>query len=549
MLNCENSWWIGSQVGQLVLAAVLGIALAGCGSDASASAPTSGVGQPHSGSTPPPSGSTPTTPTSGGTNVSLGGSQDTGFLRGQLEDGLVPTPQALDAAGFFAEHYIELPPASCGKRVCLQPMLAVMGNLMDGSNCTMLHLGLNSPLAADPGARPPLSLSVVIDVSGSMQGEKIELVRDGLELLVDGMKDGDELSLVTYSDFADVVAPLQAVDGRRAELRRTIQGLQAAGSTNLAEGLETGYREILAGYDSSRQNRVILLSDGQPTAGITGQSSILSLSRAYNSDGIGLTTIGLGADFNIELMRSLALQADGNFYFLEDVGAVNEVFEEELSFFVVPVAFDLELEVTSGPAYDFGRALGTPFWTDSPSGGRLDVPSVFLAHRESDDDVTEDDGRRGGGSSLLLELMPQPDLAGEAGSTVATLELSYRDPESQETVKDEVTLAYPYPPNELRRQGFFQAESLTSVQKSFVMLNIYVGIERAVVAYHSNQASRQTLADLDHLIAAVTDYNDEVADTDIELDLELLDMLRANLIRAGVPVETIAPVSDPWPAD
>src|SRR5687768_16667293 len=53
-------------------------------------------------------------PPAGGTNVNLGGSQDTGFLRGQLQAGLVPTPAALDAAGFFAEHHIELPEPSCG---------------------------------------------------------------------------------------------------------------------------------------------------------------------------------------------------------------------------------------------------------------------------------------------------------------------------------------------------------------------------------------------------------------------------------------------------
>ena len=76
-----------------------------------------------------------------GSNVSFGGSQDVGFMRGQLEAGQVPSRDSLDAAGFFAEHHTELPPPTCGERVCLQPMTAVMGNLMNGNNCTMLQLG------------------------------------------------------------------------------------------------------------------------------------------------------------------------------------------------------------------------------------------------------------------------------------------------------------------------------------------------------------------------------------------------------------------------
>src|SRR5688572_9668230 len=119
-----------------------------------------------------------------------------------------------------------------------------------------------------------------------------------------------------------------------------------------------------------------MLSDGQPTAGIVDSASILAMSRAHNSDGIGLTTIGLGTDFNAALMRDLALQADGNFYFLEDSAAVGEVFTEELSYFTVPVAFDLRLRLTAGAAYAFGRAYGSPFWANAAGGGELVIPSV-----------------------------------------------------------------------------------------------------------------------------------------------------------------------------
>jgi Ca-activated chloride channel family protein len=507
----------------------------------------------------------PQAPAPQGTNVSFGGAQDVGFLRDQLVAGVVPSMASLDAPGFFAEHFIELPPPSCGQQLCLQPMVAVMGNLMNGNNCTMLHLGLRSPASADPESRPPLALALVVDVSGSMMGEKIEYVRSGLELLIDGMRDDDQLALITYSDAASVVIEMAPVGDNRVALRRAVQALRADGGTNLHAGLIAGYGQVQDSYDGARQNRVILLSDGNPTAGVTGTDSILDASRAYNSDGIGLTTVGLGADFNIDLMRGLAQQADGNFYFLENAGAIDEVFEEELSYFVVPIAFDLELSLTAGPDYEFGRALGAPLWQDASSGGALSIPSVFVAHRESADDMTEAGGRRGGGSSLLVELMPSGQGGSEDGATIATIDLTFRAPGLEPPQHDRVELVYPHAPDELLGRGYFAGrDDITgsdgdgvvepfdpaAIQKSFVMLNVFVGMEAAIAAFHTRSADAGTIAELDNLIDAVQDYNDEVGDADIDADLELLAMLRQNLIAAGIgaPRERER-AGDPWPAD
>jgi len=515
--------------------------IVGSGSAPSGVHPTAGPGRP------PTSGSV-AVPT--GSNVNLGGSQDIGFFRSQLNSGLVPDISALDAAGFFAEHHQDLPPPACGKRVCLQPMLAVMGNLFNGSNCTMLQLALNTPITADPAARPPLSLAVVVDVSGSMQGEKLQYVKQGLEILIDKMRDGDRLALVSYSDSARVLAPMAPVELQRVSLRAQVRSLVADGGTNIALGLETGYHAVLNSIDRSRQNRVILLSDGVPTVGVTSTSAIIGTSRSYNSEGIGITTVGLGLDFNVDLMRNLALQADGNFYFLENTGAIQEVFQEELDFFTVPVAFDLSMQLTTGDAYSFGRAVGSPFFKTNPNGGSLDVPSVFIAHRTSNQDVTSQNGRRGGGSALLIELLPRPDAANYPETIVAHVNLSFRDPLTQEIVTDSIDIKYPFQASFLSPTGHFQGENVKTVQKSFVMLNILTGMERVIQAFHSGRANQTSITELDRLIAAVTDYNQEVGDVDIRLDLDLMGQLRANLLRAGVPAPASASqFGDPWPAD
>ncbi len=502
--------------------------------------------------------SSPQPPTN--TNVSLGGSQDFGFFRLQLEQGLVPQMGSFDAAGFFAEHHTQLPTPDCGDRVCLQAMLGVMSNLLDGANCTMLQLGLNSPIAADPSQRPPLSLAVVVDTSGSMRTDsKIDFVRSGLGLLIDGLSDADRFTLITYDSTVDIPIPMTDVQGNRVELRQAVQALAAEGSTNLYDGLEVGYREVFANYDSGRQNRVILLSDGNPTVGITAVDGIIEMSRQYNSEGVGLTTVGLGTDFNIQLMRDLALQADGNFYFLENAGAVSEVFDEELSFFTVPVAFDLKLEVTAGSDYEFGRAVGSPLWQDTPTGGLLEVPSVFIAHRESAADVTEDGGRRGGGSALLLELMPrllESDGSEQSEAEVATIDVQFREPGSDQIVQDQLLVNYPHPPWELLTEGYFSnvnsdTTDVEVVTKSFVMLNIFAGMEIAVAAFHENGGdATQSIAQLENLLAALEDYNEEVQDTDIDFDMALVrQLIDVMIINDVQPPPPAPPPLNPWPAD
>jgi hypothetical protein len=172
-----------------------------------------------------------------------------------------------------------------------------------------------------------------------------------------------------------------------------------------------------------------------------------------------------------------------------------------------------------------------------------------LAHRESADDVTVDEGRRGGGSSLIARLEPLASAADEPGAMIATIDLRYRDPETGESVTDSVSLAYPERLRSVRSDGYFVADELDDAHKSFVMLSIYLGLEDAIGAYHSDAAGAHTLAELDALIAAVEDYNEELEDKDIELDLELLTMLRQNLVRAGLRATTSVVRQDPWPCD
>jgi len=491
----------------------------------------------------------------GNTNVSYGGAQDFGYVRALIESGRVPHPSDLDPAGFYAEHSTPLPAPVCGERLCVQAMLGVMSNLINGQSCTMLQLGLNSPIVVDETDRPPLTLAVVVDVSGSMVGgDKIDYVKAGLERLVSELNDDDRIALITYETMVTVVQPMVEVRGHRNDLLGLVRGLAASGSTNLHDGLERGYDEILGHYDSGRQNRLILLSDGNPTVGITDTARILDMSAAYNSDGVGLTTVGLGTDFNLQLMQGLAEQADGNFYFLESGTAVDEVFTEELAYFTLPVAFDVTLEVRSGDFYQVDRISGSKRMTATDGDAKLEVPSVFFAHRKAHDDVHEGPdgvGRRGGGSLLLLEMMPTTwDGETPAEGDVAEVVLTFREPGSDALKEDRVLVHYPHAPGEILERGFFDGPIVT---KSFVVMNLYFGIETACLLFHGGQA-REGRDLLEQVIAAAADYedsaNDGDGDVDIQLDIAMLeDLVEVIEDLGGLNVPPPPPPSNPWPCD
>jgi Ca-activated chloride channel family protein len=278
-----------------------------------------------------------------GGGVSFGGQQDIGEFRGILEAGKIPGPDTLDANGFFNEHYVEPPQGGCADVLCMTPGVSVGRDWLTGAHQATLQIAINTNVDPSTITRKPLNLVVVVDHSGSMwDDQRLEKVKVGLHTLVENLAEGDRLALVQFDDRVDVLAPFsETVD--RAQLDSLIDSLTPRGSTNLYDGLDTGFRLASEAFSPDRQNRVIFLSDGLATAGNTSTSDIIEMADRYVTDGIGLTTIGVGLDFDVQLMRGLAEHGSGNFYFLEDAAAATEVFTQELDYFVSPLALDVHV--------------------------------------------------------------------------------------------------------------------------------------------------------------------------------------------------------------
>ncbi len=521
----------------LMVLAVLALLFAGCGSDDA----TGFAGSERAA----PNGS------DNSTGVGQSGAQDFGRFRGLIEQGEIPAPSTLDAVGFFNEHKFELPAADCGQDICLHGMFGVQGNMINGSNCTTVAIGVNTPLHPDDFERPPLNLALAIDVSGSMRGQPIESVRAGLLMMADELGPKDEVTLIAYDTQARVVYRSTPEDDlSRDQLRDEIRNLGLGGSTNIYEGLKLAAEQVEAHRAEDRQNRVILLSDGVATAGITNTDRIVNLGAAHADAGIGLTTVGVGDEFDLRLMRELSEVGSGNFYFLENAAAVEEVFVEEINTFMVPIAEDITIDFAGDEAYRFRAAYGTRQWSGTGTEARIDIPAMFLASRQSADDVGPGEGRRGGGGIILLELIPTSDeqiLADTpAGSLVGDLMLDYRKPRTEQFFQQQVELLNPLAPGQTPAAGEF--ENFT-VEKGFVTLNIYTGFKMATerVEHGAPNSALNILVPLADNVSAWLNAQEE-RDVDIEADLALMRMLIENIEERGGQEEAGAP-PNPWPSD
>ena len=483
-----------------------------------------------------------------GLGVGQGGAQDFGQFKQILEAGEIPGPNTIDDVGFFNEHKVELPTPQCSNDVCIHGLFGQMGNMITGSDCITVLVGMNTAIDVAKLERPPLNLSLVIDTSGSMEGEPIAYVRDGLMRMLDGLESGDHISLITFSTGAKV--QVEAVTGDAPELINAIDAINANGGTNIYDGLRTGFELVAAHAEDYAQNRVILLSDGNATEGITNDAKIVSMAAGYAAQGFGLTTIGVGAEFDVELMRTLSEQASGSFYFLEDPAAVKEVFHEEVTSFLVPLAEDVSLDVDIGDAYVLRGIYGTKLYDFTLGSGSIEIPNLQLAHRTAVDDH-DNGGRRGGGGAILLELLRKQNA--KPTQAVGDLMLRYRVPHTDSYVDEKVAIKIPVAPDQVDLEnGTFED---MSVEKSFVMLNIFVGFQMAATRASQGDVTGAYHV-LDSLDANVDAWLAANPDFDIEDDLKYIRMFKTNLLAVGAteppptqPGEVPPPPPEPWPND
>jgi Ca-activated chloride channel homolog len=229
--------------------------------------------------------------------------------------------------------------------------------LADQNNTTYLKISLTGFDIGDRRERTPVNVAIVLDRSGSMDGEKIERAREAAKLAIELLDTQDIVSIITYSDTVSVLVPATKVADREYLLGK-IDSIYADGSTALFAGVSKGADELSKFFDSNKVNRVILLSDGLANVGPDSPSALGDLGASLRKAGISVTTIGLGLGYNEDLMVRLAEKSDGNHAFVENFRDLSRIFEYEFGDILSVVAQDIEIEIRCGLGVRPLRVLG-----------------------------------------------------------------------------------------------------------------------------------------------------------------------------------------------
>jgi Ca-activated chloride channel family protein len=208
-----------------------------------------------------------------------------------------------------------------------------------------LYVDLKAQKAVKTTERTPLNLSLVLDRSGSMDGDKIKYAREACKFVVDNLESTDNLSIVIYDDQVELLSPSAPVKDKVA-LKKLIDAVYDRGSTNLSGGMLEGFAQVKQTHQKNFVNRVLLLSDGLANQGITDENVLQQLARQKSTeDNMTLSTFGVGADFNELLMTNLAEFGSGNYYFIDSPDKIPSIFAQELQGLLSVVAQNTTLKI------------------------------------------------------------------------------------------------------------------------------------------------------------------------------------------------------------
>jgi Ca-activated chloride channel family protein len=254
-----------------------------------------------------------------------------------------------------------------------KPVVPVTG----GEATLLVRLKAADTAAHDCHRRAPVDVAFVLDRSGSMGGDKLALVKEAVAVAVGQLRDEDKTALVIYDHEVETLQHLEPATPRvKTALRLALQGVDAGGSTNLSGGWLTGCDELSKGMSATetggpvRIRRSLLLTDGLANVGISDASELTKHAHELRRRGIATTTLGVGLDFDEDLLASMAEAGGGNFQFIGKAGELRGFFARELGELLTVVAAGLSLSLTLPPG---ARARLVNAFPAERHGDRLDV--------------------------------------------------------------------------------------------------------------------------------------------------------------------------------
>ncbi len=285
----------------------------------------------------------------------------------------------------------------------------------------------------------PLNLCLVVDRSSSMRGDRLNQVKEAAGRIIDQLGQNDYFSLVTFNDRAETVISAQRVTNR-ADLKQGVARIEAAGGTEMARGMALALQEIQRPLISRGISRIMLLTDGR-TYGDDG--TCVEIARRAQSRGIGLTALGIGTEWNEDLLETMTASENSHTQYIASAQEVTTVFAEELKRMYSVFAQHVRLSITMRPG-GMLRSLDQvrPFLATVPVTEKTDLNwSATLA------DWTGADLQ-----AFLLEIVVPPLTSGDHPLVKVVLHYDLPGANLKDQTREEVVRISIRPPDQVTRQ-------------------------------------------------------------------------------------------------
>ena len=208
-------------------------------------------------------------------------------------------------------------------------------------------------------SRPPLHLTFLVDVSGSMSSaDKLPLAQKAMHKLVNTLREDDTVALTTYA--GSVRAVLEPTSGaQKNEIHKAIDLLSSGGSTAMSSGLDLAYKMAWSTFEEGAENRVVVLSDGDANVGRVSWPQMLQQIKGYADRGVTMSTIGFGmGNYKDTRMEQLANKGDGNNYYIDSEQQAEKVFVEDFNSTMISIARDVKIQVDFDSSVHSYRLIG-----------------------------------------------------------------------------------------------------------------------------------------------------------------------------------------------
>ncbi len=356
--------------------------------------------------------------------------------------------------------YQVMPPKAqdCAQPICISASSIPALLPQRPTDSAFVEVGFSGDHAAYPMPEAPLSVVLVIDRSGSMQGQKLSQAKAAAEELVSSLRDTDRLAIVTFGETAILTQPAAEVGTMRAEAVERIASLKPKGLTNLEEGLAISFAEALEQRKAGASNvRVVLISDQQPVADGARPTSFMAQMEQAAANGISLTTVALGQQPGSSFALRVSSVPGAKLFNIAPGDDARPLVRSNFAGMLVNEVRDVTVMLEPAQGYRISTLLGVPGELVSHSSGNRLIIRTGAAYPQSE------------GGGLYLTLAP---MGAETGPAPVSATIRYRDAVTGD-FHEQTSKAAPLPEpgsNEMRR-----AHALTDE---------YFALSAALDAYH-----------------------------------------------------------------